>query len=271
MLPAMAVVEYEKQGHVALVTLNRPEARNAISPEVACRLADAWDEAQADDGIRVIVVTGNGTVFSAGADLGRLIPLMTKTRQPEDEYDNRVLADKSITDRALLRVIDLDKPIIAAVNGTAVAGGCELVQGTDIRVASTVARFGVQEVQRALFPAGGSSVRLPVQLPYAVAMEWLLTGELVDAARAYELGFVNRVVEPDQVVPEAMKIAERIAANGPLAVRAIKRSAKACLGLPERQAMDVELEMSAPVFRSQDAVEGPKAFMEKRAPSYTGR
>lgn len=267
----MAVVEYSKQGHVALVTLNRPEARNAINPEVMCRLADTWDEIQSDDDIRVAVVTGTGTVFCAGADLGRLIPLMTKSRQPEDDYDNRVLADKSLGDRALLRVNDLDKPVIAAVNGTAVAGGCELVQGTDIRVASTVARFGVQEVQRALFPAGGSSVRLPVQLPYAVAMEWLLTGELVDADRAYQLGFVNRVVEPDQVVPEAMEIAERIAANGPIAVRAIKASAKACMGLPERQAMALELELSAPVFRSQDAVEGPKAFMEKRAPNYTGR
>jgi enoyl-CoA hydratase len=270
-LRPMAVVEYSKQGHVALVTLNRPEARNAINPEVMCRLADTWDEIQADDDIRVAVVTGTGTVFCAGADLGRLIPLMTKSRQPEDDYDNRVLADKSLGDRALLRVNDLDKPVIAAVNGTAVAGGCELVQGTDIRVASTVARFGVQEVQRALFPAGGSSVRLPVQLPYAVAMEWLLTGELVDADRAYQLGFVNRVVEPDQVVPEAMTIAERIAANGPIAVRAIKASAKACMGLPERQAMALELELSAPVFRSQDAVEGPKAFMEKRAPNYTGR
>jgi enoyl-CoA hydratase len=267
----MAVVEYEKQGHVALITLNRPEARNALNPELMCRLSDIWGEVQADDGVRVAVITGTGTVFCAGADLGRLITLMTRAREPEDDFDNRYLADKGMGDRALLRVSDLDKPVIAAVNGTAVAGGCELVQGTDIRVASTNARFGVQEVQRGLFPAGGSSVRLPVQLPYAVAMEWLLTGELVDAERAYQLGFVNRVVAPEQVIPEAMAIAERIAANGPIAVRAIKASAKACLGLPERQAMELELELSGPVFRSQDAIEGPKAFMEKRAPNYTGR
>ena len=267
----MAVVEYEKQGYVARITLNRPESRNALSPEVMCRLADAWDEVQNDDEVRVAVITGAGTVFCAGADLARLITLATKSRQPEDEWDNRYLADKTTGDRALLRVSDLDKPVIAAINGTAVAGGCELVQGTDIRVAVTTARFGVQEVQRALFPGGGSSVRLPVQLPYAVAMEWLLTGELVSAARAYELGFVNRVVPVEQVVPEAMAIAERIAANGPVAVRAIKASAKACLGLPEREAMDVEARHAAPVFRSRDAIEGPKAFMEKRPPVYEGR
>lgn len=267
----MAVVEYERQGSVALITLNRPEARNALNPEVMCRLADSWQEVAADDAVRVAVITGTGTVFCAGADLGRLITLTTKSRQPEDEFDHRVLADKTLGDRAILRQSDLDKPVIAAINGTAVAGGCELVQGTDIRVAADNARFGVQEVQRALFPGGGSTVRLPAQLPYAVAMEWLLTGELVSAARAYELGFVNRVVAADQVIAEAMTIAERIAANGPAAVRAIKASAKACLGLPEREAMAVEARHSAPVFRTQDAIEGPKAFMEKRAPNYQGR
>ncbi|MGF1597118.1 MAG: enoyl-CoA hydratase-related protein [Acidimicrobiales bacterium] len=267
----MTVVEFELQGHVAHITLNRPEARNAINPEVMCRLVDAWDQVQANDDIRVAVITGTGTVFSAGADLGRLIPLITRSRQPEDEFDHRVLADKTLGDRALLRVNDLDKPVIAAINGTAVAGGCELVQGTDIRVAADTARFGVQEVQRALFPGGGSTVRLPVQLPYAVAMEWLLTGELVDADRAYQLGFVNRVVPADQVMADALTIAERIAANGPIAVRAIKASVKACMGLPEREGMALESKLSAPVFRSQDAIEGPRAFMEKRTPNYTGQ
>lgn len=267
----MAVVECERQGYVALITLNRPESRNALNPEVICRLADIWQEVATDDAVRVAVVTGTGTVFSSGADLGRLITLTTNARQPEDDYDRRVLADADLTDRAILRISDLDKPIIAAINGTAVAGGCELLQGTDIRVAADTARFGVQEVQRALFPKGGSSVRLPVQLPYAVAMEWLLTGELVSAARAYELGFVNRVVPVEQVLPEALAIAERIAANGPIAVRAIKASTKACLGLPEREAMEVEARHAAPVFRSCDAIEGAAAFMEKRAPSYEGR
>ena len=267
----MAAVDFVRDGHIALITLNRPEARNAIDPEVMCRLADAWQEVAADDAIRVAVVTGTGTVFCAGADLARTIPLTTRSREPENDYDRRFLADKSLGDRALLRVSDLDKPVIAAINGTAVAGGCELVQGTDIRVASTTARFGVQEVRWALFPGGGSTVRLPAQLPYAVAMEWLLTGTLVDAERAYDLGFVNRVVAPEQVLPEAMAIAERIASNGPVAVRAIKASVKACLGKPEREAMDIEARHSAPVFRTRDAVEGPKAFLEKRDPVYEGR
>jgi enoyl-CoA hydratase len=267
----MAVVDYEKQGYVARITLNRPESRNALSPEVLGRLADAWDEVHRDDEVRVAVITGVGTVFCAGADLARLITLMTRSRQPEDHWDERYLTEQGLSDRALLRVSDLDKPVIAAVNGTAVAGGCELVQGTDIRVAVSTARFGVQEVQRGLFPAGGSTVRLPVQLPYAIAMEWLLTGELVSAQRAYELGFVNRVVEPGALDEEAMAIAERIAANGPLAVRAIKRSAKACMGQPERPAMALELELSAPVWASEDAVEGPLAFMEKRPPVFRGR
>ncbi|MFN0028529.1 MAG: enoyl-CoA hydratase-related protein [Acidimicrobiales bacterium] len=267
----MAAVEYEQRGYVALVTLNRPEARNALNPEVLCRLADIWDRVAADDSVRVVIVTGTGSVFCSGADLARLITLSTKVRQPEDEWDHRILNEPGLGDKAILRVNDLDKPIIAAINGTAVAGGCEFVQGMDIRVASDTARFGVQEVKWALFPGGGSTVRLPAQLPYAVAMEWLLTGQLFDAQRAYELGFVNRVVPQDRVLDEAMAIADRIAANGPVAVRAIKASAKACMGLPEREGMKVEATHSAPVFRTQDAIEGPRAFLEKREPNFQGR
>lgn len=267
----MAVVETERRGPVMVITLNRPEARNALSPEVMCRLEEAWQEVNANDGIRVAVVTGAGTVFCSGADLGRLIPLTTGTRQPEDDFDRRVLADPGIGDRAILRYSNMDKPVIAAINGHAIAGGCEFVQGTDLRIASSEARFGVQEVKRGLFPMGGSSVRLPAQLPYAIAMEWLLTGELFSAERAYELGFVNRVVPPELVLDEAMRMAEIIAANGPVAVRAVKASAKACLGLPERDALKLELSYGRPVFKTSDAVEGPKAFMEKRAPKFEGR
>jgi enoyl-CoA hydratase/carnithine racemase len=267
----MAVVEIERIGHVALITLNRPEVLNAISPEVMCRLEEAWMEVKANDDIRAAVVTGTGRAFCAGADLGRLIPLTTGARAPEDDYDRRVLADRTIGDRAILRNNDLDKPVIAAINGDAIAGGCELVQGTDLRIAAEGARLGVQEVKWGLFPMGGSSVRLPAQLPYAVAMEWLLTGGLTPAQRAHDLGFVNKVVPTDQVVPEALALAEVIAANGPVAVRAIKASAKACLGRPEAEALDLELEYGKPIFTTEDAVEGPRAFMEKRTPNFTGR
>jgi enoyl-CoA hydratase len=233
----MALVDFDTRGHVALITLNRPDARNAINPEVAVRLADAWQRVKDDDDIRVAVLTGTGSAFCAGADLGQLIPMMSGARKPENEWDERVVADPGITSRALLRNFDTEKPVIAAINGHAIAGGMEIVQGTDIRVSVPSARFGVQEVKWAIFPAGGSTVRLPVQIPYAKAME----------------------------------IAEKVAGNGPFAVKAIRTSVKACLGQPEADAMKIESRISGPVFQTEDAKEGPRAFMEKRKPEYQGR
>lgn len=268
----MSVVQYERVGNVAVVTLNRPEARNALSPEVLVRLDDAWREVAADDGVRVAVLTGSGDkAFCAGADLARLVPLMSGARQPEDEFDQRLLADGSLADRATLRVTDLDKPVIAAINGSAIAGGMEIVQGTDLRIAAEGAKFGVQEVKWALFPMGGSTVRLPAQLPHAVAMELLLTGDLIDARQALAFGFVNRVVPATDVLPEAIALAERIAANGPLAVRAVKRSVRDCMGRPEVEAMAREITHGGPVFKTEDAREGPRAFLEKRPPVFRSR
>jgi len=192
-------------------------------------------------------------------------------RKPENDFDRRVISEPGITSAALLRNFDTEKPIIAAINGHAIAGGMEMVQGTDIRVSVPEARFGVQEVKWAIFPAGGSTVRLPVQLPFAKAMELLLTGDLISADEALKIGFLNYVVPADQLLKKAMEIAEKIAANGPLAVRAIRKSARACLGLPEKDALRIENEISGPVFQTEDAREGPKAFMEKRKPSYKGR
>jgi enoyl-CoA hydratase len=267
----MAAVDYEVRGHVAVVTLNRPEARNAMNPEVIVRLAQAWTAAEDDPEVRVAILTGTGNVFCSGADLARLITLMNGARQPEDEWDFAMRADPAMANRATLRVTSFSKPIIAAINGTAVAGGCELVQGTDIRVAADHARFGLQEVKWALFPAGGSTVRVPRQIPMAWAMEWLLTGDLVDADTALRLGFVNRVVPADQVMDTAMGIAEKIAANGPLAVKAIKAAVKACAEVPvEADAMKLESSFAGPVFASNDAKEGPRAFLEKRSPNFTG-
>lgn len=265
----MPLLNYEVTGHIAVVTLNRPEARNAINPEVAVRLADAWVAVRDDPNVRVAILTGTGPVFCAGADLGQLIPLFSGARKPENEWDEKVVRDRAITRRALLRDFDPEKPVIAAINGHAIAGGMEIVQGTDIRVAVPAAKFGVQEVKWALFPAGGSSVRLPVQLPFAKAMELLLTGDLITAEEALSLGFLNYVT--DDPMAKAIEIAQKIAANGPLAVKAIRRSARACLGKPEREALALENEISAPVFLTEDAIEGPRAFMEKRAPVYSGR
>ena len=257
--------------HVMTLTLNRPEVKNALDPELLCGLADAFERARDDDAVRAVIVTGEGDTFCAGADLGKLIPLISGAREPGDEFDRRFLDDRTTGDRGLLRSFDVEKPVIAAINGAAIAGGMEMVQGTDLRVAAEGARFGVQEVKWALFPAGGSSVRLPAQLPYARAMELLLTGDLIDAKTAYEWGFLNRVVPRDQVLATAQELAAKIARNGPLAVKMIRRSARACLGRPEVEALAMEREFSAPVFASQDAREGPKAFLEKRAPVFQGK
>jgi enoyl-CoA hydratase len=265
----MALVDFSLTGNVALITLNRPDARNAINPEVAVRLAEAWQEVKSNDAVRVAVITGTGSAFCAGADLGQLIPMVSGVRKPENEWDERVVAEPGIASRALLRNFDPDKPVIAAINGHAIAGGMELVQGTDIRIAAPAAKLGVQEVKWAIFPAGGSTVRLPVQMPYARAMELLLTGDLISAEMALELGFLNYVT--DDFLEKAMEIAGKIAANGPLAVRAIRRSVKECLGKPEQEALQIESRISGPVFQTEDAKEGPRAFMEKRKPNYQGR
>ena len=267
----MAVVDYRIEDHIAIVTLNRPEARNAINPEVAVRLAQAWEQVREDDTVRVAIVTGTGSAFCAGADLGQLIPLRTGARQPENEWDRQIVDTPGLTSRSILRNFDPEKPVIAAINGHAIAGGMELVQGTDIRVSSPDARFGVQEVKWAIFPAGGSTVRLPRQLPYSKAMELLLTGDLISAEEALTLGFLNYVVPTHELLAKSMEIAQKIAANGPLAVKAIRQSARACLGRPEEDALRMELEFAAPVFQTEDAKEGPRAFMEKRSPVYRGR
>lgn len=265
----MALVDYEVEGHVAKITINRPEAKNAINPEVACRLTDAWHSVRDNPEVRVAVLTGTGDVFCAGADLGRLVPLISGNRSAEDEWDERMLADRTILETALLREFDPVKPVIVAINGHAIAGGMEIVQGTDIRVSVPEAKFGVQEVKWAIFPAGGSTVRLPSQLPFAVAMELLLTGDLITANQALGFGFLNKVGE--DVMSLANNFASKIAENGPIAVQAIRKSARACLGVNEQAALKLETEISEPVFQTEDAQEGPRAFMEKRAPIYRGK
>ncbi|HEV8297297.1 MAG TPA: enoyl-CoA hydratase-related protein [Acidimicrobiales bacterium] len=268
----MAELLYERRDGVAWITINRPEKRNALSPEVVCRLADAWETVRDDDEVRVAVVTGAGDrAFSAGADLGLMITLLTGTRAPANEWDERLKGDVGLLYKALLKNLELDKPVIAAVNGFALAGGCELLLATDLRVASTTAWFGLSEATRGLVPAGGGLSRLSRQLPHAIAMEILLTGEPIDADTALRYGFVNRVVEPDSVLPTAASLATTIAANGPLAVRVIKHTITESNGVPLKEAFRIEEQNSRVISTSQDAIEGPRAFMEKRAPRFTGR
>ena len=260
------VVDVDVVDAVAVITLNRPHVHNAINAEVQVRLNEAWHRVRADDAIRVAVITGTGDrAFCSGGDLQELIPLLTGARPPHDEWDHKLLEGPPA------HGVDAGKPVIAAVNGFAVAGGMELLLGCDLRVAADSARFGLQEVRWGLFPAGASTVRLPRQIPPAVAMELLLTGDLISADRAYELGFVNRVVPIGQLMDAALELAGKIARNGPVAVQAIRESARACVGLPETEALRVEASHAAPVFATSDAVEGPRAFLEKRTPQFQGR
>ncbi|WP_319524898.1 enoyl-CoA hydratase-related protein [uncultured Desulfosarcina sp.] len=267
----MALI-YEKRNHIAYLTLNRPEAHNALDPETVIELADAWQDFAGDKEMRCAIITGAGEKsFCAGADLGRLIPLWTGARKPETEADRQVQANPGLAQNALLRDLPLYKPVIAAVNGNAIAGGFEILYNTDIRVAAEDARFGLQEVKWSIVPAGGSTVHLTRQMPYARAMEILLTGELISARQALEYGFVNQVVPKAQVMDAAERYAAIIAKNGPLAIAAIKQAVLENSGKDVKTALAREMDLSIPVFLSQDAQEGPRAFKEKRDPVFTGK
>jgi enoyl-CoA hydratase len=267
-----AAVLYEKQGHIATVTMNRPEVRNAINAEMLCRLADAWQDIIDDTQVRAAILTGAGEeAFCAGADLDRLVRMMQGLRPPETEYDERIRADYSLIYKGLLRNIEVHKPIVAAVKGFCVAGGMEILQCTDIRVVADDAQLGIAEVKWSLFPMGGSTVRLPRQLSYCHAMEMLLTGERISAQEAWRIGLVNKVVPAVRVMKEARRYAQILADNGPLAVQAVKRSVLACQGVPTMQALDKEFEIGVGVASSEDAKEGTKAFKEKRKPVFRGK
>ena len=267
----MALV-YEKKGKIAWLTINRPEIHNALDPETLFALQDAWIDFRDDENCICAVITGAGDkAFCSGLDLGTTIPVMTGARAPENEAEESLFANPGLVDHATLRNLELYKPVIAAVNGFAIAGGMELVQATDIRIASDNARFGLQEVKLGLFPMGGSTVRLPRQVPYSKAMEIMLTGELIDAEEALRIGFINRVVPQERLKEEAEAIAQRIAGNGPLALQRIKESVINCLGLPLEEGLAKEQITGREVFNSEDAKEGPRAFLEKRKPRFKGK
>lgn len=256
---------FERHGQTAVVTMNRPEAKNALSLPMLVGMVDAWVEIDGDDDIRCAVLTGAGGTFCAGMDLKAM-------GGPEAEkYQQRMADDPDLHWKALLRHYQLKKPLIAAVEGWAVAGGTEILQATDIRVAGEGAKFGVFEARRGLFPLGGSTVRLRRQIPFTMAMDLLLTAREVSAEEALRIGLIGRVVPDGTALEAALEIAEVICANGPLAVEAIKRSVRETEGMSEEEGLARELEIGWPVFASEDAAEGQKAFAEKRPPLYRRR
>jgi len=241
------------------LTLNRPEAGNALSPQMLVKLAAAWHEFRDSKDLRVAILTGTGDEhFCAGGDLKLTMPLVTGARTPEDEWDHALLANMQQFTDAILRGFELYKPVIAAVNGNALGGGTEN------------AVFGTPEAKVGLVPGGGSISRLPRQIPYAKAMEILLVGDPFSAHDALAMGLVNDVVPRDRLLARARELARKIAENGPLAVRKIKEGVVRTSGLSLDQALRIEDEVSAAVMGSRDAWEGPRAFKEKRKPRFTG-
>ena len=252
----------ERRGHVLIVTLNRPQARNALSAPMMALMQQAWDLTDSDPDIRVCVLTGAGGAFCAGADLKAMTGDHPGARMGD--------LDLSVIE-PLLKGRRLTKPLIAAVEGPAIAGGTEILQACDIRVAGQSARFGVSEARWGLFPLGGSAVRLPRQIPYTVAADLLLTGRHITAAEALSIGLIGHVVPDGQALGKALEIAEVIAANGPAAVRAILRVIRETEGMPENEAFALEAQAGRAVFASEDAREGPRAFAEKRRPQFRDR
>ena len=259
----------EQRGPTVVLTMNRPERKNALSIDMIVAMADAWEQVDADDTVRSVILTGAGESYCTGGDLSSGWMAGSKSEQPTDA-ERRAKEDPMILTRGLLLWQWLRKPLIAAVNGDCMGGGCEMLQQTDIRIAEEHARFGVPEAKVGLIAGAGSTMRLKRQIPYAVAMEMLLTGRILDAEEALRWGLVNHVVPKGQALSKAHEIADVIAANSPLSVAASKASAIETGWLPEEQARDIEVGYSMKVTSSNDAKEGMKAFTEKRPPRFTG-
>ena len=262
-------IEVSRDGGIMTVTINRPERRNSLDLPHFGDLARAWIDFRDDPALRVAIVTGVDDVFCVGADLKSFIPAVTEDVDALAAGTSEIPADAALV--AVLREFDLCKPVIAAVNGICVAGGVEMLLGTDLRVASEDATFGIFEPKRGLFPGGGTTVRLPRQISFPWAMEILLCCDAVSAATAFRMGLVNKVVPRGELLAEAHRFAERILANAPRAIEAVKQSVLAGLRAPLDEAFAQELALAAEVFATEDAQEGPRAFAEKRVPVWQGR
>jgi enoyl-CoA hydratase len=256
----------ERDGHVVTLTMNRPEKKNALSGDMLAGLVLGYEYIDSEPEVRCAILTGAGGNFSSGADL------VAMGQQSDDERVQAVMARGNNPHwKALLRDYRLSKPLIAAVEGYAVAGGTEMLQGTDIRVAGESAIFGVWEAKRGLFPLGGSACRLPRQMPYTLAMDILLTCRPITALEAQQMGLIGRVAPDGSALTVARAVAAQVAANAPLSTQAILRAWRETEHMSDYDAMQHQDPIGWEVFGSEDAAEGPKAFAEKRPPKYVGR
>ena len=263
----MSDLTVEKDGSILVLTMNRPNRQNAMTLPMFARLADAWEMIDEDLDIRVCILTGADGNFSSGMDLRSL----SGDSENTDDYDvNRRMEEEGadFIYKGLLKTKHPRVPLIAAVEGNAIAGGTEILQGTDIRVAGKSAVFGVSEVKWSLYPMGGSAVRLARQIPFTEAADILLTGKHINAEEAKSLGLVGHVVEDGKAMDKSMEIAETICQNGPLAVEGVLRTLRETTGMTEEEAFEFEDPIGKEVFASQDAKEGPEAFTQKRPPEF---
>jgi enoyl-CoA hydratase len=258
----------ERDGRTMVITMNRPERYNALSGAMLVRMYDAMVEADVDPEIRCVILTGSGGNFSSGADL-RAMAGDGGDADTEIDVQGRMAADPDLPYKGILRLYRPSKPFIAAIEGVAIAGGTEILQQTDIRIAGESARFGVSEVRWSLYPMGGSAVRLRRQIPYTHAAEILLTGKHLTADEAARIGLIGHVVPDGQALAKAKEIAATISDNGPIAVEAVLRTLRETDGMTEAEALAHEWEYGQAVFQTNDGKEGPRAFAEKRTPNYT--
>lgn len=261
---------YEKRDRVAYITINRPEARNAIDAETGQALSQAWQDFSDDDEAWIAVLTGAGEKsFSAGADLKSLIPNLSRASTSGDGARTERANDGGFG--GITRGFECWKPMIAAINGHCIAGGFEMMLACDLRIAVESATFGLAEVRWGIIPGAGGTQRLPRSIPLAKAMEIILTGEPISAQEAYQLGLINKVVPQGELMHEVDRLVGTLLERGPLALRAAKQAILQGLYMPMEEGLQLEQHLFRYLLSTEDAKEGPRAFAEKRKPNFKGK